>query len=409
MARSPGLATYTRARRFDFETPWGPCDEHACRGSPGTASVSNPATNVDGDGIRRRPGFGIMRLGAARIEARRAAVAAVYESGGGVAYDYQRMPYGRFDEQWAWEPSWLRQAVGDVVFHDVTVVYWLSAGPGGRRVTSSVNDAQTAIVKAFPRLGSVVIIDAPGVTDKTLRHLADVRELSELNLGKIKITDDGLANLKGLKKLRTLALQAVPITDRGLSHLAGLDVEQLMLVDCPINGSGLNTLGSMPRLLALLLRNVGVTDDSLAALRQVRSLRYLTLIATGTTDRGLEHVAAMTWLQHLILGRENSSDEGIRRLKGLINLNTLSLKGPEVTDAAIMDLVTLKGLVRLDLVDSEVTDEGIKALVELPRLQYLDLSGTRTSDEAVDALRASRPGLNVTSARTRPGKGATPK
>jgi hypothetical protein len=45
----------------------------------------------------------------------------------------------------------------------------------------------------------------------------------------------------------------------------------------------------------------------------------------------------------------------------------------------------------------------------LPNLQYLDLSGTRVSDEAVDDLRASRPGLKVSNAGTRPGKGATSK
>ena len=117
-----------------------------------------------------------------------------------------------------------------------------------------------------------------------------------MSVWKINITDDGLANITGLKKLSMLDLRGVPITDRGLSHLAGCNVEQLTLIDCPINGSGLKYLGSLPRLSYLFLHNVGATDDSLAAIRQVRTLQHLTLIDTGTTDRGLDHVAAMTRL-----------------------------------------------------------------------------------------------------------------
>ena len=341
-----------------------------------------------------------------RIDARRAAVAAVYESGGFVTYDYQWVSGGPDAKKWAWVPFWLRHAVGDVVFHDVTQVVWASTGPRGKVRSIPLSDEQTAVLKEFPRLGSVWILCAPGVTDKTLQHLAGATELSRLNVCNIEITDDGLASLEGLRKLSSLALQGVPITDRGLSHLAGLNVDILMLNDCPIDGPGLKYLGSMPRLSVLHLQKVGLKDDSLAALRQARSLRYLTLLETGTTDRGLDHVAAMTWLQSLVLGRENSSDDGVARLKGLTNLHTLSLLGPKVTDAAIRHLVTMKGLVRLDLVDSEVTDDGIKALARLPLLQYLDLSGTRVSDEAIAALQASRPGLTVNHARTRPVKGA---
>ena len=106
-----------------------------------------------------------------RIEARRAAVAAVYKSGGAVLYDYQWMNGGPDAKKWASAPSWLRKAVGDVVFHDVAQVYWLSTGPGGKVVTSRVTDEQTAVLKAFPRLGGVLIFDAPGVTDKNCRRL----------------------------------------------------------------------------------------------------------------------------------------------------------------------------------------------------------------------------------------------
>lgn len=118
--------------------------------------------------------------------------------------------------------------------------YWMIIGPGGKVATKPGHRRTDGHPEGIPRLGSVLIANAPGVTHKTLQHLAGAEELSQLNLGKIRITDDGLANLEGLRKLNSLVLQGVPITDRGSSHLAGLDVEQLGLIECPIDGPGLD-------------------------------------------------------------------------------------------------------------------------------------------------------------------------
>jgi hypothetical protein len=264
-------------------------------------------------------------LGVRRSRARRAAIAAVHASGGNIAYNDQWIPGGPNANLILWEPSPLRKAIGEIAFLDVIYVYWprfLSTGPGGNIVPNPVTDDQAAVLKAFPRLAQVRIDDAPGITDKTLAHLAGVTELSQLYLARVNITDDGLANLKGLKRLERLGLSGVPITDRGLSHLAGLKIEQLSLSDCPIDGSGLSYLGSMPKLWWLDLRGVGVTDDSLVALQNIRSLRALTLIETKTTGRGMEHVGALQGLWNLWLGPENSSDERIARLTGLNSLAT---------------------------------------------------------------------------------------
>jgi hypothetical protein len=187
-------------------------------------------------------GLGGFMAGVRRNQARRAAIAAVYASGGVAAYNYQWMPGGRDAKRILWEPSRLREVIGNVAFLGVIHVCWSGHYPAsGGILPAAVTDDQAAVLRAFPRLGRVRIDDAPGITDKTLAHLAGASGLWELSLARVNITDGGLANLKGVKKLESLGLTGVPSTDRGLLHLAGLNIEYLFLNNCPIDGSGPTT------------------------------------------------------------------------------------------------------------------------------------------------------------------------
>ena len=61
----------------------------------------------------------------------------------------QWMSGGPDAKKWAWEPAWLRDAVGEVAFHDVTQVIWIRTGAGGKLASVPLTDDQTAVLKSF--------------------------------------------------------------------------------------------------------------------------------------------------------------------------------------------------------------------------------------------------------------------
>src|SRR5262249_26274120 len=113
---------------------------------------------------------------------------------------------------------------------------------------AKVTDDDLVHLKSFYNLRSVDVPSSPKVTDASLEHLADLRQLVELNVnwtkvsaagvdrllggrrmmqrlevGGVKFCDDDLAMLKGLPYLRTLSLRATLVTDKGLEHLKPLE------------------------------------------------------------------------------------------------------------------------------------------------------------------------------------------
>lgn len=67
------------------------------------------------------------------------------------------------------------------------------------------------------------------VTDETLEHLRNLKELKELTLSDTRITDAGLAILATLPRLEKLRLAQTAITDEGFKqHLAGKESLQML-------------------------------------------------------------------------------------------------------------------------------------------------------------------------------------
>jgi hypothetical protein len=137
-------------------------------------------------------------------------------------------------------------------------VYRDERAPGnpvtGITFSRSISDEDMELVKAFPRLESLSLMDG-GITDAGLAPLAEMTQLRYLDIYRARITDEGLRHLGGLSRLERLTLSDVPITDAGLAPLERL-----------------------PRLRWLSLSGTQVTDAGAAELKQ--ALPY-TLVDIG--------------------------------------------------------------------------------------------------------------------------------
>ena len=101
------------------------------------------------------------------------------------------------------------------------------------------------------------------VNDGHLTPLADIQNLSELDLANTQITAAGLGHIKGNKNLTKLSLANTSIDDAALKQIKGLT-----------------------NLMSLNLYNTKVTDAGLASLKDMKFLRKVYAWQSGVTEQG---------------------------------------------------------------------------------------------------------------------------
>lgn len=113
-----------------------------------------------------------------------------------------------------------------------------------------------------------------------------------------------LAHLGSLSKLRKLSLRGCTIDVNTTMRLAHLPLEVLALCAC------------------------GLTDDALAPLSRVRTLKQLALCYNSITDAGVEHICRLPSLVNLSMrGNENIRNNGACSLAVMPRLRCIDLSG----------------------------------------------------------------------------------
>jgi hypothetical protein len=178
-----------------------------------------------------------------------------------------------------------------------------------------VNDEFLELVGSLQSLTSLWV-PGPGVTDKGVRHLKNLRTLRDCNLSGTNSTDEALDFLVGNKDLSYLNLSRTRITDKG--------VEKVKVF------SQLQFLG---------LSDTLITDEALAHIASLKGLQGLNITDTGITDKGLQHLASLKGLQALVIENTAVTDKGIEHLEGLSQLRSLALGKTKVSKEALARLM----------------------------------------------------------------------
>jgi hypothetical protein len=178
----------------------------------------------------------------------------------------------------------------------------------GAKITCDEKDPARPIVK--------VNLYGASIKDADLAHLASLTTLRELNLfGCTRLTDKALEHLAGLKGLRVLSLGRTQVGDAGLKRLTGLTgLQELDLSDTQVRGSGL------------------------VHLRALTGLRRLDLGGTDLAAGGLEHLTGLDRLEEVSLYFSKAGNAGLAHLKGLPRLRDLNVRGTQVSEAGIRAL-----------------------------------------------------------------------
>lgn len=163
------------------------------------------------------------------------------------------------------------------------------------------------------------------------------------------------------------------VTQNNLAALAGVGtLRKLELTNSTIDSEGLQHLDGLRDLYALHLSGTNAGDDALPHVGRLQSLEILSLNETGITDTGLARISHLPRLERLFLNATRITDAGLEHLAGMTQLKELSLKNLPITDAGISQLKTLVNLEILALDNNpNLTPQGILALREtIPRLVF---------------------------------------
>src|ERR1044071_5715101 len=79
-----------------------------------------------------------------------------------------------------------------------------------------------------------------------------------------------------------------------------------------------------------------------------------------------------------LAGSQQLTDDGIAHLARLRSLKHLDVSGTAITDRGLLALRDLPAIETISLAGTEVTDEGIQALAHWSELRVVNVSWTRT-------------------------------
>lgn len=206
---------------------------------------------------------------------------------------------------------------------------------GGVSGRCRVSDAGLEALCRLPNVKSISL-DGLAITVAGLKHLAQCKQLAELNLAKTGIADDALESVGQLESLRKLRLAGNAISAAGLHHLSTKALQELDLSECPgVNDQAMLEIGRLSKLKKLNLWSCPVTDQGLEQLAQMPELQWLNLDKTAVTDAGLDWLKGLGQLQFLHLGSTAVTDEGMPKLAMLRELKKLIVTRTAVTQHAV--------------------------------------------------------------------------
>lgn len=228
---------------------------------------------------------------------------------------------------------------------------------------------------------------APKPNDRIMPHIAHLTGLRILHIDDTVISTKGIKYLRGLKSLEQLSL-SMKLTDEELAEIAQIQsLKGLYLGLSRITNAGLAHLANLS-LEELTLGQGRMTNAGLAHLAKLPRLRCLMLSGKNFTDAGMVHLKNIPSLRILDAGHlPHLTDAALVHLAQIKTLENLSLHWVEaITDEGIVCLKQLPSLRKLDIKNSKVTDEGLYHLCQIESLEYLDLPDKGISDKGLAYL-----------------------
>jgi Leucine Rich repeat len=213
---------------------------------------------------------------------------------------------------------------------------------------------------------------------KTFNSKPQYRQLSQSGSFRFSDTGDAIA----------YTCQGVGLADSQLAELRNVEsLRSLTLTDRSISDETMNLIASLRTLTVLALSGTTLGPRGLLSLASLGQLEELDLSGTRAVgDFGIKGLAGLPHLRILILSRAALTDGEAESLFQLQTLRTLNIDGSTLKPATLTGLANLTSLESLSLAQTQVDDGVLASLCTLPTLSYLNLATTPIGDASVTDL-----------------------
>lgn len=248
-------------------------------------------------------------------------------------------------------------------------------------------------------------LERTALTDEGLKSVGKMPKLDRLLISNTRITDQGLKYLKPMK-LNSLHLEGCAVGDEGLKYLPGMMkvirpaettprtvIDRLYLGQTNISVRGLRSIQAAD-LRELYMSNCRSIDDEAVAFiaRTWPKLEVLTINDTRATSASIKHLAKLHGPRELGVAALGLTDEDILPLLELKKLESLNISANPITDESLFRLMKMPQIRRIDLTHCRnITAEGLrKCQVESPDVKFtapeLELETQGTADDIADMM-----------------------
>jgi hypothetical protein len=254
----------------------------------------------------------------------------------------------------------------------------------------NVDASAWAILRDHP---TIACLRVGSLDDGAAEHVSAMPALRELDVNDRRLTHVGLARLLRMPQLNAFSIRMrEPTTARGLAALEGtLGLERLELDDweSTLSNDALAHLARLSSLKELRITSTNITDEGLKHLAGLSQLVRLFLNRLSITDAGLAHLARFTSLTFLrVWNNDKIQGDGLRHLTGLRALRSLDVFGLPIVDEALVHLAELIELTDLNLRETQIVGPGLRHLSRLTNLRELSLRWCAVVDEGMTHLAA---------------------
>lgn len=253
-----------------------------------------------------------------------------------------------------------------------------------------LSDAVLTRLASLPRLIGLSLTGA--ITDAHLKHLHELRNLTELGLTGANVTPAALAELK--KALPNCWVMHVPAGTDPDRRAAAWVLSIGGMVRVNDQDRDLRAAADLPRESFRLTffdlnTNKQVSDAGLAHFKHCKDLTGLQLNGSPISNAGLAHFKDCKNLTHLDLTATKVSDAGLAHLKDCKNLRTLGLAGTQVSDAGLAHFKDCRSLTNLELYNTQLSDAGLERLAGFSKLSSVNVKNTKVTETGVKKLSAA--------------------
>lgn len=255
-----------------------------------------------------------------------------------------------------------------------------------------LSDDDLAVLRRYPSVECISIACANGVTDRGLQQLSELPNLRELTLTlnvqqEHAFTSEGIGRLAACERLKALRLWLPRLTNDDLASISELrSLRELVVTSGDITYQGFEYIAQLPR-LETLVANQATAED----IRPLAQCKTLTSVCVGcVTDEKLATLGQLPNLEQLALITQDHgvlTDAGLAHVGKITGLEKLAISSPDITNRGLAQLEELSKLEGLSLHKmSQITDESAQSLGRIKSLKNLGIAETSISDEGLGHL-----------------------